>query len=32
MGSDVYVDLVFSDYIHETFMSTDEYITWMHSM
>ena len=31
MGEDVYVDLVFSDYIHETFTSTSEYITWMYS-
>jgi len=29
MGSDVYVDLVFSDYIHKTFVSTDAYIAWM---
>jgi len=31
MGNDVYVYLVFSDYIHETFTSTSEYITWMYS-
>ena len=31
MGEDVYVNLVFSDYIHETFTSTSEYITWMYS-
>lgn len=31
MGSDVYVNLAFSDYIHETFISTDEYIGWMYS-
>lgn len=31
MGSDVYVNLVFSDYIHETFMSNDDYIAWMYS-
>jgi len=29
MGTDVYVDEVFSDYISRTFASTDEYITWM---
>ncbi len=31
IGIDVYVDLVFSDYIHKTFISTDEYITWMYN-
>jgi peptidoglycan hydrolase CwlO-like protein len=31
IGNDVYVDLVFSDYIHETFISTDDYIAWMYS-
>lgn len=31
MGSDVYVDLVFSDYIQKTFTSTNEYIAWMYS-
>ena len=31
MGDDVYVDSLFSDYIHETFTSTDDYITWMYS-
>lgn len=31
MGIDVYVDFVFSDYIHETFVSTDDYIAWMYS-
>ena len=31
MGSDVYVDRVFSDYIDKTFTSTSEYISWMYS-
>jgi len=31
MGNDVYVDLVFSDQIHETFTSTTDYIAWMYS-
>lgn len=31
MGYDVYVYSIFSDYIHETFTSTDDYITWMYS-
>lgn len=31
MGYDVYVYSIFSDYIHETFASTDDYITWMYS-
>ena len=31
MGNDVYVSLVFSDYIEETFASTSEYINWMYS-
>jgi len=31
MGNDVYVSLVFSDYIKETFVSTSEYLSWMYS-
>jgi len=31
MGSDVYVDRVFSDYIDKKFTSTSEYISWMYS-
>ena len=31
MGYDVYVYSIFSDYTHETFTSTDGYITWMYS-
>ena len=31
IGNDVYVDLVFSDYIHKTFVSTDDYTAWMYS-
>jgi predicted nuclease with TOPRIM domain len=31
MGGDVYVDLVFSDYIHKTFTSTADYLSWMYS-
>jgi len=31
MGSDVYVDRVFSDYINKKFTSTSEYISWMYS-
>jgi hypothetical protein len=31
MGEDVYVNLVFSDYIHETFTSTADYLSWMYS-
>lgn len=31
MGEDIYVDLVFSDYIHKTFMSTADYLSWMYS-
>jgi len=31
MGEDVYVNLVFSDYVHETFTSTADYLSWMYS-
>jgi len=31
MGNDVYVNRIFSDYIDETFSSTNEYISWMYS-
>ena len=31
MGNDVYVDLVFSDHIYETFISTADYTAWMYS-
>jgi chaperonin cofactor prefoldin len=31
IGEDVYVSLVFSGYIHETFASTADYLSWMYS-
>lgn len=31
MGYDVHVYFVFSDYVHEIFTSTDDYLTWMYS-
>lgn len=31
MGSDVYVERVFADYLDEKFTSTSEYISWMYS-
>jgi hypothetical protein len=31
IGEDVYVNLVFSDYIHETFTSTTDYLSWMYT-